>query len=185
MYKERFQEAIKRTERLNLELPKITINNEQYVTNELLEEIPHLLKKEFGEFDIEDLAGQCLSMNLKLKDTISNYLNIPIYYTIGYITYKENNYFKQTEESLIEMIKNKNYTGKVSLHSWLTLPSMEILDSTFLTSFSLVNNFKEGIGGMILTHADDVKHMEFIPMLVGSDYIKKAELFKLEFFEIK
>jgi len=178
MYKNKFKEAIERSKRLNLEVPNIYYDNKQYASIEILEKIPYFLREEFGEFEIEDLAAQCLNMNLKLKDFMADLLKTDVYYTIGYIQFDKDSHFKQTEETLKEMIQEENNTGKVNLHVWLTLPSMEILDPTILTTYSLHYNYPEGLGGMIFNDADKVKHMEFIPMLVGDDFIYQAKLIR-------
>lgn len=176
MYEKHFKKAIERTKSLNLGNPLVKFDNRNYITQEMLEKYPYIMRDEFGEFEIEDIAFQCLSVNLKLKEFISEQFNCPVYYTIGYIDFKDSKMFYQSEESLKDMLKKENNTGEVSLHAWLTFPSMEIIDSTILTSMSLKNNIPEGLGGIIATNADKVKHMKFIPMLVGEEFIFEAGL---------
>lgn len=179
-YLENFKEAIERNKRLGLKSPDVEFHdNKQYITSQLIQKFPYALRDKFGELEVEQLAGQCLSVNLELKEFISDFLQCPVYYTIGHIIQNSGHkYFYQSEETLQDMLKNGVNGMVVNIHAWLTLPSMEIIDPTFLTSYSLVNNFKEGLGGIISIHADKVQHMNFIPMLIGEDFIGKAGLIK-------
>ena len=176
MYIDDFKEALERTKRLNIETTNIVYNSKKYAIDEIINRTPYYLRDEYGDFDIEDLAGQCLNMNMKLKNFISKVLDTEMYYTIGYTQEGKNYYFQQTEESLLDMINIEQDTSKVNLHAWLTLPSMEIIDTTFLTTYSFVHGYNEGLGAIIFDDADKIQHMKFIPMLVGDDFIFKARL---------
>jgi hypothetical protein len=177
-YQENFKIAIERTKRFNLASVNTEFNDIRYISKELIERFPYALRDTFGEFGVEELASQCLSINLRLKDFISNFLNCPVYYTIGYIVIDNLKYFYQDEKSLEDMLKNGVSTNKISLHAWLTLPSMEIIDPSIITSCALINNRKEELGGVIINHADEVKNMQFIPMLIGEDFLWEAGLIK-------
>ena len=178
-YIENFKEAVERTKRLNLNIPNdIKFVDTKYLSNELMDKFPYALRDEFGEIGIEELFGQCLSINLKIKNFISDFFYFSIYYTIGYVVVKDENYFYQNEESLKDMLKNGVNSDKINIHAWLTLPSMEIIDLSIATSCAIVNNIPEGLGGIIINFADNIKDTEFIPMLVGEDFVFKAGLFR-------
>ena len=178
-YQKKFEEAVERTKRLNLNIPMdINFVDTKYLSNELMVKFPYALRDKFGEIGIEELAGQCLSINLRIKNFISDFFKSPVYYTIGYVVIKDKNYFYQNEESLNDMLKNGVNSDKISIHAWLTLPSMEIIDLSIATSCAIVNNIPEGLGGIIINFADNIKDTEFIPMLVGEDFVFKAGLFR-------
>ncbi|MCG3662993.1 hypothetical protein L5F37_06230 [Aliarcobacter butzleri] len=181
-YQKNFEIANERTKRFNLDDVNIKFSDKRYISKELIERFPYALRDTFGELAIEELASQCLSINFRLKDFISNFLNCPVYYTIGYIVIGEKKYFHQDEDSLENILKNGVSTNKINLHAWLTLPSMEIIDPSIITSCALINNMKEELGGVIMNHADEVKNMQFIPMLIGEDFLWKAGLIKGFYF---
>ncbi len=55
------------------------------------------------------------------------------------VVIKDKNYFYQNEESLNDMLKNGVNPDKISIHAWLTLPSMEIIDLSLLQETKILN----------------------------------------------
>ena len=104
-YRKDFEIANERTKKFNLANVNIEFNDKRYISKELIERFPYALRDAFGELTIKELAGQCLSINFRLKDFISNFLNCPVYYTIGYIVNDGKKYFHQDENSLENILK--------------------------------------------------------------------------------
>jgi hypothetical protein len=66
----------------------------------------------------------------------------------------------------------ENYS--LSLHAWLTLPSMEIIDFSLPTSYAVVNGYRAERGGVIANHADKLSGgMQYHPMLIGEEFLIK------------
>lgn len=64
--------------------------------------------------------------------------------------------------------------GVIFGQSRFTLPSMEIIDLSLPTSIAFFRNSAEGLGGVIASHADELKHgLRYHPMLLGADYLNK------------
>lgn len=61
---------------------------------------------------------------------------------------------------------------ELKIHAWLTLPTMEIIDLSFPTTYAIKANQPDIIGLSITKHPKDLNHgMEYIPVLVGDDYL--------------
>ena len=174
MYKERFSKAITRTQAFGLAQPSIEYTSGQLLTDELQVEFPFMLRDEVGEIGIEELVGQCLSIHMKLRDSLSRIVKAPCYYTIGFVETVERNISYQTEESLKKILQTGIQSQTLDIHAWLTLPTMEIVDFSFLTSYAVANRDPRGLGGLIANHADALTGgMKYHPMLIGEDYLRK------------
>ena len=57
--------------------------------------------------------------------------------------------YRQTEDSLKRSLSEGIDFYSANLHAWLTLPTMEIIDMTFPTSYGVINNKKELLGQVI------------------------------------
>ena len=83
--------------------------------------------------------------------------------------------FHQSEEDLERLLQNGISGNSLSIHAWLTLPTMEILDFSLPTSFAIMHGNEEEIGGLIARHADSLTGgLKYHPMLVGEDFLRKS-----------
>ena len=67
------------------------------------------------------------------------------------------------------------------LHAWLTLPSMEIIDITFLPTFAHAQHLKDPAKrnlefGPIAKYADDVTGFSYVPIALGNDMATKLKI---------
>lgn len=119
--------------------------------------------------------AQCLSLHIRLKSVVEQILDCDAFYTIGWVSFEKSEMFKQTEESLSEMLKRGIVGPDVNLHAWLTLPSMEILDFSLPTTYAKVNDIEEGKGSAITMHPSDLTGgMMYQPMLVGDEFLLRS-----------
>lgn len=119
--------------------------------------------------------AQCLSLHMRIMPLLQKYLSCPVYFTIGHISLGEDNsFFKQSESSLKNMLIEGAPGPSISLHAWLTLPIMEILDFSFPTTYAVKNKLDQGVGSVIATHPSDLSgDMMYHPMLVGYEFLQK------------
>ncbi|HEA15753.1 MAG TPA: hypothetical protein ENH88_04745 [Pseudoalteromonas prydzensis] len=181
MYKTEFIEAVKRSSRLGLTVPDVgSCDSSSFLQKTNPIELATVIKKEMGLLTEKEIVGQCLSLHYRLKQVFTDFFDCPIFYTIGYVEFKNSTMFKQTEESLVEMLKT-GVEGEVSLHAWLTLPSMEVLDFSLPTSYAKVNNIPEGIGSAIAEQANKLSSngMTYKPLIVGEDFLFKSKIVRL------
>lgn len=175
MYKAEFIEALNRTERLGLTKPSITMTTEMFLDQKTLNALPQAIYKKMGDISVDDLAAQCLSIHFKIKPVIEEAIGCKAFYTIGWVSYEKNSIFQQTEESLASMLENGITGSSVSLHAWLTLPSMEILDFSLPTTYAKIHKMKDGIGGAITMHPSKLTGgMMYHPMIIGEEFLLKT-----------
>jgi len=175
MYLNEFAVAADRTKRLGLNCPNIEVSNERFLSEEKMDQFPSALRDAVGEIGVEEVIAQCLSIHHRLLNPVSAILGVPAYYTIGFVETSAGLLFEQDEENLRTILESGFPSLKLKIHAWLSLPSMEILDFSLPTSYAVVNNMEEGIGGLILAHADELKHgMKYHPMLIGDDFLRKT-----------
>jgi hypothetical protein len=178
MYKEDFDNAYYRSCSFNLQAPTINYTDKLFLTEELKCDLQELIAEEFGRVNPQELSANCLAFHLKLKPFFEKILSSEIYFTIGYVTCKGQEFFHLDDSDITELLKN-GINDKVDFHAWLTLPSMEIIDLTFLTTFAIRYNIEECMGGLILSQADKLKgEMKFIPILIGDEFLSKIGAYK-------
>lgn len=181
MYETQFKEALERTQNFGLPIPAKLPSNQNRLLNEKIQrELPFVIRDELGVLDEDEIVLQCLLLNIRLKSVFSKYFKCPVFYTIGYVGIDDHFMFKQTEDSLLSMLKNGIAGPSVSLHAWLTLPSMEILDFSFSTSYGRVNGIKEMMGAALALHPNELTGgMSYHPMIVGEDFLHKIGAMRL------
>jgi hypothetical protein len=140
-----------------------------------MQNFPHLLRNTVGEIGVEEVVAQCLSIHYRLAYAVEGLLDTPCYFTIGYVETSKRLMFHQTEEDLQRILANGISGPNLNIHAWLTLPTMEIMDFSLPTSYAILNETEEGIGGLIATHADSLTGgLKYHPMLVGDDFLRKV-----------
>ncbi|WP_052502762.1 hypothetical protein [Halarcobacter anaerophilus] len=173
-YETNFHKAISRTRRLGLNLPKIDFSEERYLTEDYQE---YLFKNLVNEvFNTNEIDAQCMSFNYRIREYFHEITDNNFMYTIGYVKYNDKLMFEQTEKSLKNMLNYgiQSIDGSINIHVWLTLPSMEIIDLTLATTLGKVWNKPELIGRLFTRHADEFDGMQYIPLLVGDDFLRKT-----------
>lgn len=174
MYYTEFNQAIERTQKLSLELPSIEFSQQKYLSKEMHDQLPYILYNTFGELDLNEVSQQCMSLHLRIKEPLSQFFGVNFMYTLGYIHYPPNDIFKTDESQLISMLSQELNSLELNMHAWLTLPSMEILDFSLITTLALHYGWDYGHGGVITGLSDELKHgIRYHPLLVGNDFLRK------------
>ena len=174
MYLDEFKEAIKRSHKFELTVPKIDFTEKGLLTEKVNSEIPHLLLEKIGKINPEKVFAQCFAFHHFTQNIFEEYFNVPITYTIGWVYEPPNSYFKKTEEQLFQMLKSGPESMQINLHAWLTLPSMEIIDLTLPTTVAVARGQVDSFGGAISGHPDQFTGgLKYHPMLVGDDFLRK------------
>lgn len=182
MYKDEFTDAAKRTTRLGLICPAIETDHKPYLVGKGNKDFQMVMQGIFSKVTKDYLVAKCFEFHTSQKETIENIFNTQCYFTLGYIECPGQNFFYQTEDTLNGMLKNK-VTDSVSLHAWLTLPSMEIIDLTFFTSYAVRNKLPEGIGMINCKHGDINDGTLYHPLLIGNDFLIKIGAIRNVIFE--
>ncbi|STQ90032.1 hypothetical protein [Iodobacter fluviatilis] len=180
-----FIEARERTINFGLEVDSISFKKQTFLSDmESASKLAQALSEFYFENKIraDDVAGQCWRINIFIKIFLEEYFGVPLVLTIGYIEdYPNNVYYKMTEAEIAELLNspeghNGNYAA--NLHVWLTLPSMEILDVSFMTSFGKVNNKPELLGTVVYGPPEKLStpNFNYKPMVLGEHFINRVGL---------
>ena len=175
MYESNFSDALERTTRFGLSAPSVELSDTRFLTQEALSRLPIEIRDIMGELSEEDLVAQCLSLHMRLKPVIEKILDCDAYYTIGWVSSEKSEMFKQTEESLSEMLKHGITSPDINIHAWLTLPSLEIFDFSLPTTYAKVHGIEEGKGAVVSKHPSELTGgIMYHPMLVGEEFLSKS-----------
>lgn len=172
-YGERFQEALSRSHRLGLTAPEVVI--EQGLALEGAEQLARLgalVGDTLGTHPIDAIAGQCAPFTEALIAPVEAEFGRQAYFTIGWYQHEDRELFRMSETDIQGWLKGST-TGSVSIHCWLTLSTMEVIDSTLLTSIAKVTG-RDSLRGQIIAAHGDTTGLEYQPMLVGNDLLHRA-----------
>ena len=121
----------------------------------------------------ESLAYKCIDAAYKTLPDIEKL--VPGYITIGFVDQYINNrcifeYGRFTDENIKSWLVQP--PGRTfSSHVWLTLPSLEIIDFTLLSTLAVIKKAPDKLGEMILAHPVDLIHgLAYHPMIVSEDF---------------
>ena len=175
-YSREFQKALERTAHFDLAPPQyVSEVSGRIMSDERIQNLNRVLAPVFSQLvSYEQMVGQCMSLHLKTRPVLEAWLGCPVYYTLGWIddgTAK--GLFKFDDATIADKLANGHQDTTINIHAWLTLPSMEIIDLTLSTSFSILQGLKKGEGGVIVKKADDITGFTYKPMLVGEMYLSK------------
>lgn len=178
MYKNYFFQAIERTKRFGLNTPNLQTSNTSYLKEYSGDQISELMAQEFGDLNETDVAFQCFDLSFKLSNLLKKRLGWPSYFTIGHVEKNNEFFYKQTEQSLKFFLDNGVNSLEVDFHAWLTLPSMEILDYSLLSSVAKKYGIRNLMGKGYTLCPDELadKGIKFVPMLIGIEYLYKLGL---------
>lgn len=128
------------------------------ITTENIEEIKAVLFK-LIKGEVSNLMGNCFPVHTLMKPSIEKILGVGAYFTIGYMRIDGKYIHKMEIEDLLKILSpDVQITGDLNLHAWITLPSMEIIDLTTMTTKNMVEN-------------GSVNELDIIYGLSGSDSI--------------
>ena len=174
MYLKNFHKAIERNLNLGLLTPKVSYEENRYLSSEFLNKLPLILYRELGAINPLELHKNCMGIHYRLKPIFEKSLNTEVYLTLGKVKVYDQHLFEIEENEIKNLLINK-VQEPLNIHAWLTLPSMEIIDLTLATTYSIINKTEEGLGAAITKHYSELTHgMTYEPMLIGDDFLRKT-----------
>jgi hypothetical protein len=151
IYKEEFLKAAERTMAENYSLPNIFAlmgKYKPYRTGDTYEALYRLFMTNFAEvdgtIDLSKVKGQCLNYHTAIADLMKKEFAVSPTLTIGYVNFLGKDFYKfeKMESSLVREIEC-SHLKVIDIHVWLTLPSFEIIDLTFLAHYAFLNSLPE------------------------------------------
>lgn len=173
-YEKRFLEALKRSKDWRLEPPCFRGSKERFASEQNQRIYEKVVSDHISHCQAEEVSQQCFAITLALKAPLEQALGVPLLVTLGYVELDGNNVFYTDTQELKMMINKGMPSPALNLHAWLTLPSLEVIDITFGTTYGVVRNAPEFIGRMCFMHPDDMTPgMQYHPQLIGETYLKR------------
>lgn len=175
--------ARQRTLKWDLSLKRQTFSKVSYLsTDKEAEDCVKVLSEFYQKngINIKASIAQCWRINILVKPVLEEHFNVPLVLTFGSIeTWPGNIRYNMSEEDTRNLITSFDHTTtSLNLHAWLTLPSMEILDVTFLTSYGAINKISGLEGGIVYGPPENLNQKNYIyrPMVLGENFVEAAGL---------
>lgn len=176
-YSEEFLKALERTAHFDL-APPDAVNEApgRMMNDKRIRHLNRVLAPVFeGIVSYEQMVGQCMPLHLKARPVLEEWLGCPVYFTLGWVDDGTPKGVHKFDDAMIaNKLANGHQDDTINIHAWLTLPTMEIIDLTLSTTFSILQGRKEGEGGVITKKADEITGFAYKPMLVGETFLSKV-----------
>lgn len=183
-YSAAFMKAARRTRSLGLECSTPPTTSHRYMADaEQLRRAGYVMRSYLADNDLEvsDLAVQCWRANMEIKPLLEEFFETTLTLTFGAIETSPGTVrFRMDEKELRNLIRNglDLSSPALNLHAWLTFPSMEIIDITYLTSYGVVND-KPNLLGLVVTGRPGALNpvdYTYHPLVLGEHFVEAAGL---------
>jgi len=137
----------------------------------------------------EDLVATCHATHINLKQYVDDFYKVDSVITIGHLIHQNGGkmFFQEMDLRINALNNGYDITKPLELHTWLTLPTGEILDFTFLSTlaefYRREGNHKVADlidGGIIGGHPDEdaTADNKYIPEFLGEEFFERTGLLK-------
>lgn len=184
-YLEKVQDAYRATNEIGVPTPKkIKFSNNRKLSKHKIDSIYKQCLYAFSKFgwlNSSHIYNQCVLVNTTAFKVITTVLKIQAYLTIGYTKINGNPINETTLETLKTELLNPNFESPLPIHVWITLEDGTVIDWTTEASITQHENKVKGIEKCLLhINPEEVTGCEFIPILVGEDYLDKIGFYDAE-----
>jgi len=116
----------------------------------------------------EHIAGMCMQITHELVEFLQG-AGIGAIYTLGWMSYREHPVYRFGEADVRRwLVHGIPDPRKVDVHAWITLPSAEIIDPSWLSTVGIVQNKRDLIGAVIIADADQRTSHQYHPVTVDT-----------------
>ncbi len=180
-YNELFTQAAKLNTKRGLKTVPAELKSKSLIAEWLMYELGPKIAEHFSRDGFIKFLGKphgSIKLHHLFKPIVDELLNVDSIVTTGYV--KVANDANEVEEfgntpveAFEEALKNKEIPEK--LHSWLTLPSGEILDLAFMTIYGTLYHEESLMGSILAKYPKDLSGgMEFHPQLLGEEFYEQC-----------
>lgn len=136
------------------------------------------LNQLFEQIGTDVVAAERFGLVLLTRDLLERELRMPLIYTLGYVREDGQRLHHTAIEGLEQMLKTGIAPGaRISLHAWLTLPSLEIFDPT-LWAFTQAPWSPGEDSQHLLFMRPDQSPRSYHPQWVGEGFVRKIGVLK-------
>lgn len=188
-YNELFQEAIALSKKLELEDVTLSLDGKKLIAEWLMYELGPKIAEHFsreGFVKFMNAPQSSVRLHHLFKPVVDELLNIDSIVTTGFVTVPNDaneveEFGRLDNESITKAIETQEIPEKI--HTWLTLPSGEIIDLAFMTIYAALYHEESLIGNIVAKHADELTGgMVYTPQLVGETFYEKCHFdFKIDY----
>lgn len=188
-YNELFQDAIALSKKLDLDDMTLSLDGKKLIAEWLMYELGPKIAENFsreGFVKFMNAPQSSIRLHHLFKPIIDELLQVKSILTTGYVTVandaKEVEDFGQVSQESIESALKKGEIPE-KIHTWITLPSGEIIDLAFMTIYAALYHEASLIGNIVAKHADELTGgMVYTPQLVGEKFYEKCNFdFRIDF----
>lgn len=146
------------------------------VTDEFAEIIREWARLNICSRPDEKIAGMCMEITHSLLEFLRG-AGIDAIYTLGWMSYKNQAIYRFGPEDVRRWIKHGiPDRQRVDVHAWLTLPSAEILDPSWLSTVGIVQNKRDLIGAVIIADARQGTTHQYHPVAVDPEILFRVTI---------
>lgn len=184
LYQKAFVKAAARTRSFGLDVNVPQTCERRYLADlDQLREAGHVMRCYLHDRDLEvsDLAVQCWRANMEIKALLEAHFGTELTLTFGAIETSPGTIrFQMGERELRNLVRHglDLMSPQLNLHAWLTFPSMEIIDITYLTSYGVVNEKPHLLGMVVSGEPGSLNPFDYAyhPMVLGEHFVSAAGL---------
>ncbi|MDH5464863.1 MAG: hypothetical protein OEW60_04480 [Thiovulaceae bacterium] len=180
-YNEEFQKAVENAKQFSLWDKEVEFGNTTYIADWLMYELGPKIAENFtlnGYVRFLRQPQNAVRVHHMFKPIVDELLKVDCMITTGYV--KVANDADEVEEfgKIDTKIVEKALADKIlpeKIHTWLTLPSGEIIDVAFMTIYGILYSEDSLIGNIVAKAPKDFTGgMEYYPVLVGEEFYEKC-----------
>lgn len=171
------QDAKVRTERFGLPTPRPTLQTDRrWLVPENREAVQRALQVGMQIGSYGDIVGECVAVHHRAQAVLAQTLGCEVLYTIGWIDDSDGGpRFYFDDNDVERWLSDEGPRDGLNMHTWLTLPSMEIIDIVLGTSVAARSGDHRYKGRILVGHADQLP-LKYRPMLLGDGLVVEMGL---------
>lgn len=174
-YEAEFNKALARTKQWGLAVPPFTPSGQPAINDVTLEKFRIAVQSILGQYQPEEVSQQCFQIIGLMKEALEEVFEVPLTITLGYVNFNQKPTFYTPLDKLRDLLSQPPVFEGMNLHAWLTTPNYEIIDLTFGTTYSIINNEPAPLGMMVCRHYSQLtNNMTYHPQLLGEEYLFKT-----------
>ncbi|WP_031372212.1 hypothetical protein [Lysobacter antibioticus] len=151
----------------------------RFASAEAIATTQRLLDYGLGRLREDVVAAQRFGLTAMVRGILEAQLRVRVAYTLGYVYQNGQRLCHTPIEGLEQMLRTGIAPGaRISLHSWLTLPSHEIVDPTFWAVFPALSSPGEREARSLFMHPDQMSDRTYHPQWVGDGFVRRIGTLK-------
>lgn len=151
----------------------------RYASPSTIAAIRRQLHRAVGHLSEDVVATRRFGITAAVRTMLEAELKVPLAYTLGYIRQNGQRLCCTPIAGLEQMLRTGIAPGaRVSLHAWLTLPSLEVIDVSFWALFPDLSCADEREMRSLFMHPDQMQGRSYHPQWVGDGFVRRIGVLK-------